>query len=168
MKGKQIVELQATDDGSLEIRLNRYAEFDRINGPYLDWQFEQFRPYLGDRVLEIGCGVGSILERVPRCSLIKSLDVEADVLSAARQRFAAMPQREPPYLSAPDADAGAAACHVLRPAAPIQANGAANRRSQREPVHSRVKSVSPPKRRYRRRDGCRLGRWREAGWREKP
>jgi len=72
---------------SLQIRLNRYAEFDRINGPYLDWQLEQFRPFIGDRILEIGCGIGGILERLPRCSLIRSLDVEEDVLAAARERF---------------------------------------------------------------------------------
>ena len=75
-----------SDSASLQIRLNRYAEFDRINGPYLDWQLEQFRPFLGDRILEIGCGIGGILERLPPCSLIHSLDVDEDVLAAARER----------------------------------------------------------------------------------
>ena len=56
-----------SDSASLQIRLNRYAEFDRINGPYLDWQLEQFRPFIGDRILEIGCGIGGILERLPPC-----------------------------------------------------------------------------------------------------
>jgi SAM-dependent methyltransferase len=78
-----------SDSASLQIRLNRYAEFDRINGRYLDWQLEQFRPCLGDRILEIGCGIGGILERLPPCSLIHSLDVEEDVLEAARERFKA-------------------------------------------------------------------------------
>ena len=76
-----------SDSASLQIRLNRYAEFDRINGRYLDWQLDQVRPFLGDRILEIGCGIGGILERLPGCSLIHSLDVEEDVLAAARERF---------------------------------------------------------------------------------
>ena len=76
-----------SDSTGLQIRLNRYAEFDRINAPYLDWQLEQVRPFIGDRILEIGCGIGGILERLPRCSLIRSLDVEEDVLAAARERF---------------------------------------------------------------------------------
>ncbi len=63
-----------------------------MNGAYLDWQLEQFQPFLGDRILEIGCGIGGILERLPPCSLIHSLDVEADVLAAARQRFSGRPE----------------------------------------------------------------------------
>ena len=63
-----------------------------MNGAYLDWQLEQFQPFLGDRILEIGCGIGGILERLPPCSLIHSLDVEADVLAAARQRFVGRPE----------------------------------------------------------------------------
>lgn len=81
-----------SDSADLQIRLNRYAEFDRINGRYLDWQLEQFRRFLGDRILEIGCGIGGILERLPACSLIHSLDVEPDVLAAARERFKARPE----------------------------------------------------------------------------
>ena len=74
-----------SDSTGLQIRLNRYAEFDRINGPYLDWQLEQFRPFIGDRILEIGCGIGGILERLPRCSLIRSLDTfDATVAGCSR------------------------------------------------------------------------------------
>jgi len=87
--GSALDTLTASND--LQVRLNRYAEFDRINGAYLDWQLEQFLPFLGDRILEIGCGIGGILERLPPCSLIYSLDVEADVLAAAQQRFAGRP-----------------------------------------------------------------------------
>ena len=76
----------------LTVRLNRYLEFDRINGAYLDWQFEQFRSYVGERVLEIGCGVGGIIARLRGCSAIHGLDVEEDVLAAAKMRFANRPE----------------------------------------------------------------------------
>lgn len=76
----------------LAIRLNRYTEFARINGPYLDWQLDQFRPFLGDRILEIGCGIGGILGRLPCCSLIQSVDVKEDVLNVASERFTVRPE----------------------------------------------------------------------------
>jgi len=75
-----------------DVRLHRYTDFDEINGAYLDWQFDQFREFVGDRLLEIGCGVGGILERLPDCSVIQSLDVEEDVLLAAQQRFQDRPE----------------------------------------------------------------------------
>lgn len=75
-----------------DVRLHRYTDFDQINGAYLDWQFDQFRKFVGDRLLEIGCGVGGILERLPDCSVIQSLDVEEDVLLAAQQRFQDRPE----------------------------------------------------------------------------
>ena len=45
-------------------RLNRYRMFDEVNAPYMRWQLAQFEPYLGKRLLEVGCGVGSILAQL--------------------------------------------------------------------------------------------------------
>lgn len=70
-----------------DARLSRYADFDRVNGAYLDWQLEQIQAYVGECVLEIGCGVGGILQRLQCCRQVHSLDVEPDVLIAAEQRF---------------------------------------------------------------------------------
>jgi 2-polyprenyl-3-methyl-5-hydroxy-6-metoxy-1,4-benzoquinol methylase len=81
-----------SDIGESANRLRRYAEFDRMNGAYLDWQLGLFRDYLGDRILEIGCGVGGILKRLPRCTLIHGLDVEEEVLQAAVERFRNQPE----------------------------------------------------------------------------
>jgi SAM-dependent methyltransferase len=72
-------------------RVERYRAFDRLNRPYLEWQLEGLRPHLGRRVLEIGCGVGSILALLAPRERLFGLDVEADVLAAARARFAADP-----------------------------------------------------------------------------
>ena len=73
-------------------RLERYVELDRANLPYLEWQLEAFRPFLGRRVLEVGCGVGGILERLGPRERVIGIDVEPDVLAFAARRFAARPE----------------------------------------------------------------------------
>jgi SAM-dependent methyltransferase len=73
---------------SLESRVARYAVFDRMNRPYLEWQLDAFRSVLGRRVLEIGCGVGSILDLVGPRDAVLGVDIEPDVLAYTRQRLA--------------------------------------------------------------------------------
>ncbi|MEP6752774.1 MAG: class I SAM-dependent methyltransferase [Candidatus Dormiibacterota bacterium] len=68
-------------------RLNRYAMFDEVNAPYMRWQLEQFDPYLGQRVLEVGCGVGSILAQLPRREFVMGVDIEEDLVAYASNRF---------------------------------------------------------------------------------
>jgi SAM-dependent methyltransferase len=80
------------DAALLSSRLQRYVLFDRVNRPYLDWQLEQFRPYLGRRVLEVGCGVGGIIDLLGPRELICGLDVEPEVLDYARGRFRGRPE----------------------------------------------------------------------------
>eukprot|EP00456_Euglypha_rotunda_P081803 TRINITY_DN800_c0_g1_i4.p3 TRINITY_DN800_c0_g1~~TRINITY_DN800_c0_g1_i4.p3 ORF type:complete len:239 (+),score=23.18 TRINITY_DN800_c0_g1_i4:4362-5078(+) len=72
-------------------RLERYLEFDKLHGSYLGWQLEQFAPYLGRRILEIGCGVGGILNRLGPRELAVGVDVEAPVLAHAAERFRGQP-----------------------------------------------------------------------------
>jgi SAM-dependent methyltransferase len=73
-------------------RLRRYDLFDRHNRPYFQWQVDQFRPYLGRRILEVGCGVGSILNLLGERDLLFGIDVEPDVLARARERFHDRPE----------------------------------------------------------------------------
>ena len=72
-------------------RLERYTEFDEIHTPYLRWQLSNFRPYLGQRVLEVGCGVGGILAELGERELLVGLDNQSDVLEAARDRMSKQP-----------------------------------------------------------------------------
>ena len=72
-------------------RLTRYAQFDRCNGPYLDWQVAQFQDVLGQRILEIGTGVGGIIERLGARELIVGTDVEPEILESTRRRFSDRP-----------------------------------------------------------------------------
>lgn len=73
---------------SVTNRLERYQAFDECNGAYLDWQFAQLVSGVGRRVIEIGCGTGEILRRLPACEAVLGVDVEADILEATEQRFA--------------------------------------------------------------------------------
>ncbi len=70
-------------------RLDRYVLFDRVNRPYRQWQLDQFAPFIGRRVLEVGCGVGSILELLGEREFLGGIDVEAAVLEYAARRFGA-------------------------------------------------------------------------------
>lgn len=77
----------STEAGLLSSRLARYVFFDRINRPYLRWQLEQFLPFLGRRILEIGCGVGGIIDLLGPRELIYGVDIEQDVLDYTAERF---------------------------------------------------------------------------------
>lgn len=44
-------------------------------------------PYLGDRILEVGCGGGGITGKLVLQSAVYSLDVELEVLTIAKERF---------------------------------------------------------------------------------
>ncbi|HEY8814817.1 MAG TPA: methyltransferase domain-containing protein [Candidatus Dormibacteraeota bacterium] len=82
------VELSPEVEGtSSYARLNRYRMFDEVNAPYMRWQLQQFEPYLGKRLLEVGCGVGSILAQLRPREFVMGVDVEDDLIEYARQRF---------------------------------------------------------------------------------
>lgn len=83
-----IEELPALEGESSDARLNRYRAFDEVNAPYLRWQLEQFQPYLGTRLLEVGCGVGGILAQLGPRELVVGADVEPDIVEFTRARFA--------------------------------------------------------------------------------
>ncbi|TMF39917.1 MAG: class I SAM-dependent methyltransferase [Chloroflexi bacterium] len=68
-------------------RLNRYRAFDEVNAPYLRWQLEQFEPWLGQRVLEVGCGVGGVLAQLGNREFVMGIDLEEDIIAYTRSRF---------------------------------------------------------------------------------
>lgn len=75
----------------LTSRVDRYVHFDRASRLYLEWQLQQFLPHIGQRVLEVGCGVGSIIELLGVRELICGIDVDEEVLAYTANRF---PDRE--------------------------------------------------------------------------
>ncbi|MEN8159951.1 MAG: methyltransferase domain-containing protein [Myxococcota bacterium] len=86
------VEAASEAEVLLESRLARYMALDPVTGPYLEWQLDQIRPWLGQRVLEVGCGVGGILARLGPRERIVGVDIEPDILAAAAERFRDRPE----------------------------------------------------------------------------
>jgi SAM-dependent methyltransferase len=68
-------------------RLNRYRAFDEVNAPYVRWQLEQFQPWIGSRVLEVGCGVGGILAQLGPRDFVMGIDLEDDIVTYTQSRF---------------------------------------------------------------------------------
>lgn len=81
MSGKEIEDLVGD-------RLLRYELLESASGPYRDWQMSYFMPHVGQRVLEVGCGIGSITKLLSPRQMILSLDVEEPVLECAKRAVA--------------------------------------------------------------------------------
>jgi SAM-dependent methyltransferase len=82
---------ESLEGQSSDARLNRYRVFDEVNAPYLQWQIEQVEPFLGSRLLEVGCGVGGILSQLTPRELVVGIDIEEEEVDFARRRFADRP-----------------------------------------------------------------------------
>jgi SAM-dependent methyltransferase len=54
---------------------------------YFQWQYDLVEPYLGNRVLEIGCGVGNFTCALLDRECVVGIDVDEAVLHEHRQRF---------------------------------------------------------------------------------
>lgn len=61
----------------------RLSEIDRYNA----WIFEQFRPFVGRRVLDVGCALGNITQFFLDRELVIGLDVARDFVEAISRRF---------------------------------------------------------------------------------
>ncbi len=57
---------------------------------YLDWIFSLMRPYLGDRILEVGPGIGLLTSRMVADRHVSALEVDPDAANVLLQRFGAM------------------------------------------------------------------------------
>jgi SAM-dependent methyltransferase len=56
---------------------------------YFDWQAKLVLPELGQRVLEIGCGIGNFTAKLLDRELIVAIDTEPDCIERLRSRFPA-------------------------------------------------------------------------------
>ncbi|MGH7763407.1 MAG: class I SAM-dependent methyltransferase [Candidatus Dormibacteraceae bacterium] len=84
----------AETDSDVEARLQRYVLYDEVNAPYLRWQLEQFMPFLGRRVMEVGVGVGAIVAQLGDRDLVIAVDIEPPMVEFTRKRFAGRPNHE--------------------------------------------------------------------------
>lgn len=56
-----------------------------------DWLFEEFKPYVGRRVLEIGCGLGNHFEHFLDRERLVGFDVSVEAVEKVRERFVKHP-----------------------------------------------------------------------------
>jgi SAM-dependent methyltransferase len=66
----------------LEIQ-QRLADVDRYN----EWIFEQFRPFVGERVLDVGCAIGNITSFYMDRDLVVGLDVAQEFVDEMKLRY---------------------------------------------------------------------------------
>jgi SAM-dependent methyltransferase len=71
--------------------LNRMAEVDRYNL----WIYKKISPYVGRRILEVGCGIGSMAGMFLNRELIVTVDVLPEAVEASAQRYAEYPHMHP-------------------------------------------------------------------------
>ncbi len=72
---------------TLEV-LARAARYNR-------WVMSHFRPYLGRRVLEVGCGIGNFIPHLLAADLVVALDVLPEAVQRVRERWAHLPHVHP-------------------------------------------------------------------------
>jgi SAM-dependent methyltransferase len=64
----------------------------RMLDTYYAWTFDRFRGHVGRRVLDAGCGVGSLMSLVaPMVDCVVGVDLSESNLAVARERFHGMP-----------------------------------------------------------------------------
>jgi SAM-dependent methyltransferase len=62
---------------------------------YFRWQYNLVEPYLGQRILEIGCGIGNFTEFMKRADRhILGIDIDGNCVTAHNERFADAPEIE--------------------------------------------------------------------------
>lgn len=58
---------------------------------YFRWLFDLARPHLGNRVLEVGCGMGNFTNLLLDRELVVGIDVESECIRTHRNRFSSNP-----------------------------------------------------------------------------
>lgn len=80
-----MAEASVTASGPIELQIqSRLASADNYNR----WIYSQVGPYLGQRILDVGCAIGNITQFYADREQVIGVDVVPEELSVARERFA--------------------------------------------------------------------------------
>ncbi|HXK43724.1 MAG TPA: methyltransferase domain-containing protein [Anaerolineae bacterium] len=75
------------DEAALnEVRQTRFL-INRVD----DWIYDEITPYIGKRVLEVGCGLGNLFHRLYDRDLVFGIDTDGESIRTLREAFATMP-----------------------------------------------------------------------------
>lgn len=69
---------------------------------YDTWLFDEFKPYLGKRVLEIGCGMGNQIRHLLDREVVVGIDPSGESISEIRRQFVGHPNLQAFSLSITD------------------------------------------------------------------
>ena len=70
-----------------ESHLEFYRRWHRHSKPYIRWQFEQFEPYLGRRIADVGCGLGNFTSFLTKRDLYLGVDLDEELLEELRRNY---------------------------------------------------------------------------------
>ncbi len=71
------------DSWALEQVRERRLLLDRCDA----WLFEEMEPFVGERVLEVGCGHGNLTQHLLSRELVVGIDISTESIAAFRRRF---------------------------------------------------------------------------------
>lgn len=74
-----------------ESHLEFYRRWHLMSKPYIAWQLDQFRPYLGTRVADVGCGLGNFTEALLDRELYLGIDLDEELLAELRNNYGSNP-----------------------------------------------------------------------------
>lgn len=86
------------DQGALQAVREGRLLIDRYDA----WLFEEFKPYLGRRIFEIGCGLGNLTGHFLDSDLVVGIDTSDDSVADVKRRFAGHPNVQAFSLSITD------------------------------------------------------------------
>src|SRR5580698_4597621 len=58
---------------------------------YFEWQSQMVLRELGQRVVEVGCGIGNFTERLLDREIVIALDIEAECIERLQMRYPSQP-----------------------------------------------------------------------------
>jgi 2-polyprenyl-3-methyl-5-hydroxy-6-metoxy-1,4-benzoquinol methylase len=64
--------------------LKRIERMDHYNS----WIFQRIAPFCGERILEVGCGIGNMTQFFSGRELVVGIDIDKDHIAAIRKKFA--------------------------------------------------------------------------------
>lgn len=80
--------LETKTNPQTEKRIDLYTRWHNRAKPYFVWQLEQFTPYLGNRVIDVGCGLGNFAEILLDRELYVGIDSDQDIIEKMKDQYA--------------------------------------------------------------------------------